>query len=36
MFQANNELTLWTDDLLGWLADELEDIEWTSKGFIKK
>jgi len=36
MFQANNELTLWTDDLLGWLADELEDIEGTSKGFIKK
>lgn len=35
-FQANNELTLWTDDLLGWLADELEDIEGTSKGFLKK
>ncbi len=34
-FQKNNDLTLWTDDLLGGLADELEDIEWTSKWFIR-
>lgn len=35
-YQANNDLTLWTDDLLGWLADELEDIEGTSKWFLRK
>lgn len=35
-YQANNELSLWTDDLLWWLADELEDIEGTSKGFLRK
>lgn len=35
-YQANNELSLWTDDLLGGLADELEDIAGTSKGFLRK
>lgn len=35
-YQANNDLTLWTDDLLGGLADEIEDIEWTSKWFLRK
>ncbi len=34
-YQSNNELSLWTDDLLWWLADDLEDIEWTSKWFIR-
>lgn len=33
-YQANNDLTLWTDDLLWGLADDLEDIEWTSKAFL--
>ncbi|NVP17997.1 hypothetical protein HUU51_04740 [Candidatus Gracilibacteria bacterium] len=33
-YQANNELTLGTDDLLGGLADDLEDIEGTSKAFL--
>lgn len=34
-FQSNYDTTLGTDDLLWWLADELEDIEWTSKWFIR-
>ena len=34
-YQKNNDLTLWTDDLLWWLADDLEDIEWTSKAFLR-
>ncbi|MDD3793537.1 MAG: hypothetical protein PHI37_01900 [Candidatus Gracilibacteria bacterium] len=33
-YQANNELTLGTDDLLGGLADDLEDMEGTSKAFL--
>lgn len=33
-YQANNDLTLWTDDLLWGLADDLEDIQWTSKAFL--
>lgn len=36
VYQAKNDLTLWTDDLLWGLADELEDIEWTSKAFLRK
>ncbi len=32
----NNSLSLGTDDLLWGLADELEDLEWTAKAFIKK
>lgn len=35
-YQKNNDLTLWTEDLFWWIANELEDIEWTSKWFIKK
>lgn len=34
-FQLKNDLSLWTDDLLWWIADDLEDIEWTSKAFLK-
>jgi hypothetical protein len=34
-FEKNNKITLWTQDLLWWLASDLEDIEWTSKGFLK-
>lgn len=34
-YEAIDWTTLWTKDLLWWLADDLEDIEWTSKGFIK-
>ncbi len=33
-YEKNNKLTLWTQDLLWGLADELEDIEWTSKAFL--
>lgn len=35
-YVENNSLTLGTDDLLGGLADELEDIHGTSKAFLKK
>ncbi len=35
-YHEKNEITLGTEDLLGGLADELEDIEGTSKGFIRK
>jgi len=35
MYQEESNSSLWTDDLLGWLADDLEDIEWTSKAFLK-
>lgn len=34
-YHKNNEMTLWTEDLLGWLADELEDIKGTSKSFLR-
>jgi len=34
-YKENNEVTLWTEDLLWALANNLEDIEWTSKWFIK-
>lgn len=34
-YKENNKVTLWTEDLLGWLADDLEDIEWTSKAFLR-
>lgn len=33
-FQSSESLSLWTDDLIGWLADQLEDIKWTAKGFV--
>lgn len=34
-FEKNNDLTLWTQDLLWTLAWDLEDIEWTSRAFLK-
>ena len=34
-YKENNEVTLWTEDLLWALANNLENIEWTSKWFIK-
>jgi len=34
-YHKNNEVTLGTEDLLGSLANSLEDIEWSAKGFIK-
>lgn len=33
-FAENNELSLWTEDLIGWLADEIEDLEWTAKSVL--
>lgn len=36
IYKENNKITLWTEDLFGSLANNLEDIEWTSKWFIKK
>ena len=35
-YKDNNEISLWTEDLLWSLANNLENIEWTSKWFIKK
>lgn len=34
-FKENNKITLWTEDLLGSLANSLEDIWWSSKAFLK-
>lgn len=34
-YVKNNEITLWTEDLLGSLANDLEDIEGSSKAFLK-
>ncbi len=34
-YKGNNEVTLWTEDLLWSLANSLENIEWTSKWFLK-
>ncbi len=34
-YKENNDITLWTEDLLGSLANELENIEWTSRWFLK-
>jgi len=33
-YKENNEVSLWTEDLLWTLASDLEDIEWTSKSFL--
>lgn len=33
-YARENELTLGTEDLLGGLANKLEDIQWTAKSFI--
>lgn len=35
LYESSNELTLGTEDLLGGLADELEDLEGTSKAFLR-
>ena len=34
-FWENNKLSYWTDDLLWWIADDLEDLIWTAKWFNK-
>lgn len=34
-YKENNKISLWTEDLLGSLANSLEDIEWSSKAFLK-
>lgn len=34
-FEKNNDLTLWTQDMLWTIASDLEDIEGTSKAFLK-
>lgn len=34
-FEKVNDLTLWTQDMLWTIASELEDIEGTSKAFLK-
>lgn len=33
-YEKDSKLSLWTQDLIGGLADDLEDIEWTSKAFL--
>lgn len=34
-YKDNNDITLWTEDLLGSLANNLENIEWDSRWFVK-
>lgn len=34
-YKEKNKITLWTEDLLWALANSLEEIEWTSKWFLK-
>lgn len=34
-YKNNNEVSLWTEDLLWTLASDLENIEWSSKAFLK-
>ena len=34
-YKENNKVTLWTEDLLGSLANSLEDIQWSAKAFLK-
>jgi len=34
-YKEKNKISLWTEDLLGSLANSLEDIEWSSKAFLK-
>lgn len=34
-YKENNKVSLWTEDLLWTLASDLENIEWTSKVFLK-
>ncbi len=35
IYKENNKITLWTEDLLGSLSNSLENIEWSSKWFLK-
>ena len=35
-YHKNNDVTLWTEDLLWSLANSLEDILWTAKWFVNK
>ncbi|MDD2745608.1 MAG: hypothetical protein PHU93_03665 [Candidatus Gracilibacteria bacterium] len=35
LYEGENQLTLGTEDLLGGIADELEDLEGTSKAFLR-
>lgn len=34
-YKNNNKVSLWTEDLLGSIANSLEDISWNAKAFIK-
>ena len=34
-YAQNNEITLGTEDMLGSLANNIENIEWTSRAFLK-
>jgi len=34
-YKNNNDITLWTEDLLGSLANSLEDAEGNAKAFLK-
>lgn len=34
-YKSENKVSLWTEDLLWSLANSLENIEWTSKWFLK-
>jgi len=33
-YKKNNEVSLWTEDLLWSIANELEEMRWTAKAFI--
>jgi len=33
-YHKDNEITLWTEDLLWSLANDIEDIEGSSKAFL--
>lgn len=33
-YKENNEVTLWTEDLLWSMANSLEDIEWSAKALL--
>lgn len=33
-YKNNNEISLWTEDLLWSVANELEEMRWTAKAFI--
>lgn len=35
-YKDNNEVSLWTEDLLWSLANSIEEIKWTAKWFTSK